>query len=203
MGKAGPPSCISFLWDVTSDASLRAGYEAVAKLQPDGIDVLINNAGLGDFEPASAGTQPSTSLAKVTRTQLTTVLDTNTAGPILTTQAFLPLLLKGGRKLVGTVSSFLGSIANNSSGDNISYRVSKAAVNMAMVTLAREHASQGFTFLILHPGWVATDMGNSGGRTAPLSVQDSAAGLIKVLDAAKQSSHNGHFIDYTGKELPW
>ena len=66
-------------------------------------------------------------------------------------------------------------------------------------TLADELGSKGFTCVVLHPGWVQTDMG---GSNAPLTPEESIRGLIKVIEGLKHAD-NGRFLDYTGREKPW
>jgi short-subunit dehydrogenase len=92
----------------------------------------------------------------------------------------------------------MGSVAENPGGHEL-YRASKAALNSLSRGLWSELRGRNLTLLSLHPGWVRTDMG---GANAAVSVEDSAAGLVSVIE--KQSgAHQHRFLDYTGKELPW
>ena len=128
-------------------------------------------------------------------------------------------------KVFAVVSSILGSVQETSSSYAASYRVSKAALNMACKTLACEESVQegGGKVLVIHPGWVDTDMGRAGGRNPPLTVEQSAAGIAQVIDRAVQ--HQGAqqagadsgddivanhlarnscvYVDYKGDVLPW
>ena len=71
---------------------------------------------------------------------------------------------------------------------------------MMTACLALEHPH--LVFLMVHPGWVQTDMGGAGGRTADLSVEESAEGVIKVMEEASPEM-TGKFVDWQGKEIPF
>lgn len=101
--------------------------------------------------------------------------------------------------VVAFTSSVMGSVSLNPGGHEL-YRASKAALN----SLCRglwwgELRSRGLTMISLHPGWVKTDMG---GSAAPVTIEDSAAGMVKVIES-QAGMHQHNFLDYTGKELAW
>lgn len=156
----------------------------------DGLDLLINNAGM---------LVPGEKFGSVNPESLRSSLATNAIGPFLLTQALAPLLAKGDRAIVANISSQLGSIARTDSFYTPSYAISKAAQNMASVLLAHALAEQGVRVLALHPGWVHTDMG---GERAPVSPAESVRGLLDVIDQA-DTSRSAHFLDYQGQPLPW
>lgn len=173
--------------DVTDGDSVRQLADTLGELA---LDVLVNNAGasgkpLGihnlDFQEAEQ------------------LFGINSLGPLRVTQALLPHLERGKRRVVAQISSNLGSLTNNTQGGYYAYRTSKTALNMLNRSLAHELAGKGFICTVLHPGWVQTDMGGQG---APVSVADSARGLLRVI-AGLTSEHNGRFFDYQGQELPW
>jgi NAD(P)-dependent dehydrogenase (short-subunit alcohol dehydrogenase family) len=93
----------------------------------------------------------------------------------------------------------MGSIAENSSGGQYIYRSSKAAVHMVGHCLARDLRARGIISVLLHPGWVKTDMG---GPNATVSPMESAAGLQRVL-ANLRMEDSGRLFDFQGNELPW
>jgi NAD(P)-dependent dehydrogenase (short-subunit alcohol dehydrogenase family) len=176
--------------DVADPLSIAA---AVGALEGKSIDLLINNAGIfgstvGD-DAQSFENQPSDMWVDVLRT--------NVIAPFEVTRAFLPLLKKG--STVAIVSSELGSIAQNAGGGMYAYRSSKAAVNMVGRSLAADLKPHGISVVLLHPGWVHTDMG---GPAAPVSPADSIAGLRRVL-AEVTPATSGRFISFKGSELPW
>lgn len=154
------------------------------------VDVLINNAGVSS---------DSRTLAETRMEELHRVFAVNSFAPILVTKALLPNLRKGTRKLVVTVSSQLGSITNNSGGSTYAYRGSKAAVNMLTVSMHHELKGEGISCVVVHPGWVQTDMG---GPNAPLKPDESVAQLIKLIDKLT-TGDSGKFFNYDGSILPW
>lgn len=173
--------------DVADSASVRAMAE---ELKNTKIDILINNAGISGH---GAG-----SFADLAIDKLDWTFQVNTLGPMRVAQALYDNLLMGAGKKILHVSSIMGSIEMNSGGA-YGYRMSKAALNMFNKTLSLELADKGFICVVLHPGWVQTDMG---GEQAPLEPEESISGLIKVIEEL-DSDDNGRFYDYTGKELPW
>jgi NAD(P)-dependent dehydrogenase (short-subunit alcohol dehydrogenase family) len=120
----------------------------------------------------------------------------NALGPLRVTRALLPNLV-GGSKVV-IVTSRMGSIADNGSGGYYGYRMSKAAVNAAGVSLARDLAPRGITVLLLHPGMVATEMTGASG----IPVAESVAGLLARIDELGQQA-SGSFHHANGETLPW
>ncbi|KAG2177982.1 hypothetical protein INT43_003235, partial [Umbelopsis isabellina] len=181
----------SFALDTLDDKSIDAVIKKVEQIAPDGVDVLINNAGIS----APSG---STTL-KAAASDYVKVFETNVVGTSNITQKLLPLLQKKKERKIFNISSILGSIEHTYAGANAPYGVSKAAENMFTKTLAEDLKGDNFTVLAIHPGWVQTDMG---GASAPLVAKDSIAGMLSVFDKASPQS-TGKFLDYQGKELPW
>jgi NAD(P)-dependent dehydrogenase (short-subunit alcohol dehydrogenase family) len=155
-----------------------------------GIDVLINNAGVSS---------QTRTLADITMEEMQRVFAVNSIAPMLVTRALLPNLRKGKRRVVLTISSQLGSIANNTGGSTYAYRASKTAVNQLTVSMHHELKGEGFTCVVAHPGWVQTDMG---GPDAPLTPPESVAHLIKLIDKLTEAD-GGKFFNYDGSILPW
>jgi len=151
------------------------------------IDILINNAGISDSDQAEVDYETWDEAFRV-----------NCMAPYRVSTAFRANLAAGTEKKLATISSQLGSIANNTGGHTV-YRSSKAAVNQVMKGLAHEYRSDGIAVVMLHPGWVRTDMG---GPQAPVSPADSAHGLKRVIEDLRIET-TGKFVDYQGQELPW
>ena len=110
------------------------------------IDVLLNNAGIlvpGNLDSFDVD---------VIKNQL----DVNAVGPLRLTKDLLDKLPSGSK--VGFMSSRAGSIGDNGSGGLYGYRMSKAALNMAAVSLARDLAPKGVLVGVLHPGFIRTEM---------------------------------------------
>ncbi len=176
--------------DVSDDASVAAARLRVGELT-DRLDLVLNNAGTY----GSQDDEPSTlDLAEARR-----VFEVNTLGPLRVSRAFLPLLRRGDRPRLVHITSLMGSIADNRSGSALAYRMSKAALNMASRNLALELAPNGIPSVVLHPGWVKTDMG---GPRAPLPVEEAVAALIKTIDLLT-AEHSGGFFDREGRPAPW
>jgi NAD(P)-dependent dehydrogenase (short-subunit alcohol dehydrogenase family) len=115
------------------------------------------------------------------------------------TQALLPNLRRGEAKLIVGITSGLGSIENNTSGRFYGYRGSKAALNMFTKTLAAELADDGFTCIVMSPGWVRTDMG---GPNANLTPEQSITGMRKVI-AGLTPADTGTYWSWDGDRVPW
>jgi len=171
--------------DVTDPAHISALKH---ELGTTPLDILINNAGISDGRETEA----------VDYEVWERVFRVNSIAPYRVSTAFRANLSAGNEKKLATISSQMGSIAGNTGG-RPAYRSSKAAVNQVMKGLAGEYRAYGITVVILHPGWVRTDMG---GGQAPVSPADSARGLKQVI-AAASLDNTGEFIDYQGKTLPW
>lgn len=173
--------------DVADAASIAKLPEHV-KDQP--IDVLINNAGI-----SSRGN----SLESLDAADLARSFAVNAYGPLLVAKALIKNLRAGQRKTIFSITSQLGSIANNKGGSSYAYRGSKAALNMMSVSLSNELSKDGFTVVVAHPGWVQTDMG---GGNAPLKPEASITALLKIIDNLKPED-TGKFYNYDGTLLPW
>jgi NAD(P)-dependent dehydrogenase (short-subunit alcohol dehydrogenase family) len=150
------------------------------------LDLLINNAGILTVE----------SLGDLDYERIRRQFEVNTLGPLRVTTALLPNLHNGAK--VAIITSRMGSIGDNGSGGYYGYRISKAGVNMAGVSLARDLASRGIGVFILHPGMVATEMTDGQG----IPPAESAANLLARLDEL-DISRTGTFLHANGAMLPW
>jgi len=170
--------------DVTDDASVAALREV---LGDEKIDVLVNNAGI----------LRSDRLDTVDFDDMIEQYRVNTIGPLRVTRALLGNLAEGAK--VAIVTSRVGSIADNGSGNNYGYRCSKTAANMIGMNLHHDLSPRGIAVGLLHPGYVATDMtGGAGNATAT----ESARGLVQRLDELNLDN-SGQFWHAEGYELPW
>ncbi|HZP99100.1 MAG TPA: SDR family oxidoreductase [Reyranella sp.] len=172
-------------------------YKAVkslaAELRGEAIDVLICNAGVGGERGSNAQDLGSLDPAEWRR-----IFEINTLAPLMMAEAFVDHVAASRQKKIIAITSILGSIANNNGGRYF-YRASKTALNMEWSCLAKDVAGKGLICVALHPGWVQTDMG---GPTAPLTIEQSVPGMVKVIDGLKPSD-NGRYLQYDGAELPW
>ncbi|XP_061324879.1 C-signal-like [Pezoporus flaviventris] len=196
--------------EVTDPASIKAAAAQVGeRLGGSGLTLLINNAGMAILN----------TLDKETLEDMTHVYTTNTIGPLLMGQAFLPLLKKAvqgspgsllscSRAAIVNMSSSGGSIEEVTLFDMaqiVSYRCSKAALNMLTKCQSLRYKEDGVLCVALHPGWVQTDLGNiedTGSLKPTLTVDESVRGMLKVLSSLSEKD-TGTFLSWEGKVIPW
>ncbi|SCY37754.1 SDR family oxidoreductase [Nitrosospira sp. Nsp13] len=173
------------------DVGDHAQIEQLAQsLTNESIDLLLNNAGI------------YTSCHKDDNIDQEAWMHSfliNTIAPLKMAQTFFPQIARGSQKSIVTISSKMGSIADNSGGGSYIYRSSKAAVNMVVKSLAIDLKTAGITAVVLHPGWVKTDMG---GPNALISTEQSVSGMRNVIHHLTLAD-SGKFIAYDGKMIPW
>ncbi len=170
------------------DVSVQADVDDLAvRLSDTSIDTLISNAGILSRQ----------SLDDLDFDEIRRQFEVNSLGPLRVTAALRPQLKDGAK--VAIVTSRMGSITDNTSGGHYGYRMSKCAVNMAGVSLARDLKDRDISVILLHPGYVDTDMTNHSGNVAPA---DAAAGLLQRIDELTLNS-SGSFRHANGEELPW
>lgn len=138
-----------FPLDVMDTVSVRA---AAAALDGSPIDLLLNNAGVGGPSGQRLGNLDYAAWARV--------LDANTLGPMRVAEAFLENVAASHDRRIVTITSGMGSIADNTSGGRYAYRSSKSAVNSVMKSLAVDLAQRGITCVVLNragcgPIWAA------------------------------------------------
>jgi NAD(P)-dependent dehydrogenase (short-subunit alcohol dehydrogenase family) len=121
----------------------------------------------------------------------------NALGPLRVTTALLPLLHDGSKVVI--ITSRMGSIADNGSGGYYGYRMSKAAVNAAGVSLAHDLRGRGIAVALLHPGMVATEMTGKNG----ISPEEAVRGIVQRIDALTLETSGRFTHAGTGEQLPW
>nr|XP_060644392.1 C-signal-like [Anolis sagrei ordinatus] len=199
------PNLVILQLEVTDPASVQsAAKEAESHLGGRGLNLLVNNAGV----------MPACTLESATTKGMLDVYNVNLVGPMLVTKAFLPLLkraaqaspdtaLSCAKAAIVNMSSFLSSIEKvpvmYHSTPAISYRCSKAALNMLTKLQSMGYKEDGILCTALHPGWVKTDMGT---EEADLTVEESVAGILGVLRGLSEK-HHGALVTWEGKALPW
>lgn len=193
LAKTFPKTLTSVSLDVTSMESVVHAAKEVSE-QVDSLDILINNAAVY-LEDKNAP------LEKINfgGGYLEKTMAANAFGPLRVTQQFLPLLEKGGRKLLMNISSEAGSIGDCRRDREFSYCMSKAALNMQSKILHNYLKPKGITVLAVHPGWVRTDMG---GKEADISAQESAEGIFK-LALKEWKAEDVMYLDYQGNPMCW
>jgi NAD(P)-dependent dehydrogenase (short-subunit alcohol dehydrogenase family) len=171
-------------YDVTDDTAVAAFAKTVA---PNSIDLLINNAGI----------LQSTSLDNPDFESMRRQFEVNALGPLRVTHSLIPALRRGAK--IALITSRMGSIADNDSGGSYGYRMSKAALNIAGVSLAKDLESNGIAVAILHPGYVKTDMT---GRSGLIEAPEAVAGILDRIDQLSLEN-SGSFWHSNGESLPW
>ncbi|SCU77218.1 LAME_0A00122g1_1 [Lachancea meyersii CBS 8951] len=193
--------------DVSSSKSVEAAAEETAALLPDGLDVLVSNAGvlkdIGKYldHPDELYIEQ---------------FNVNAVGPVRLVRAFKPLLDKKDTREVAVVSSLVGSLNVELPVGFSGYGVSKAAANYIVKGLIQELSPEGYSLVAVHPGLVGSDMGDDtfvqlGNEVSgqlksalPLLTPGESAKAIKenVLTDLK-AKNAGKFLSYEGSELPW
>jgi NAD(P)-dependent dehydrogenase (short-subunit alcohol dehydrogenase family) len=173
--------------DVTSDEGVSKLVTAVGDRL---LDVVVHNAGILEHGPSDAVS--GFDFASIRRQ-----MEVNAYGPLRVTAALVRHVPHGGKLIF--VSSRAGSIGDNASGGLYGYRMSKAALNMAAKSLARDLADRGIAVGVLHPGFVRTEMTGGNGN---VDAREAAAGLIARIDALGPQT-SGTFWHASGEILPW
>ncbi len=151
------------------------------------IDILINNAGILYSE----------TLRDIDKETVLKQFEVNALAPLKLTEALLDHLAPQAK--VALITSRMGSMSDNSSGGYYGYRMSKAALNAAGVSLAQDLKPKGIAVAILHPGFVQTDMVNHAGD---ISANTAAERLAQRIDELTIES-SGSFWHSNGDKLPW
>jgi NAD(P)-dependent dehydrogenase (short-subunit alcohol dehydrogenase family) len=170
--------------DVTEPTSWARLAERLAEVD---IDLLVQNAGL----------LVADTLESLDPNGVRAQLEVNAIAPLFLTKALVPRLRAGAK--VALITSRMGSIGDNSSGNYYGYRMSKAALNAAGVCLAHDLRPQGIAVAILHPGSVRTGMTGGHGMIEP---DESVRGLLQRIDELRLET-TGRFLHQSGEALPW
>jgi NAD(P)-dependent dehydrogenase (short-subunit alcohol dehydrogenase family) len=163
------------------------------QLSGERFDVIFIVAGVSDKDP----TRP---VHQVSLEEAIHVFVSNAYSPICFAETFFDLLKPHGTLAIMT--SRMGSltlVSTAADGSREVYRASKAALNMLTRCFHQRHQDEGRTILLMHPGWVKTDMG---GNDAPVDLATSVEGLYTTLINWHGSGKQA-FLDYQGNELPW
>lgn len=167
-----------------------AGLDLLQNLKPGDFDAIFVNAGVQGPAHQDA--------AQARRDEIAELFWVNALAPVRLARRLLPLVRRGG--VCAFMSSRMGSIACNDDGALELYRASKTALNgLARSFAVKDALHKGIGVLLLHPGWVQTDMG---GADAPVTIDESVRGLRAVLAAALDDPRHA-FLDYQGQPIDW
>ena len=155
------------------------------------LDIIINNAGIfQDEQMEETILDPELWLDEIM---------INAIGPVVLSQKLKENIMSGNDKKIIFISSQMGSIDDNYSGGYYFYRTSKSALNSAAKSLSIDWKADGIAVLMLHPGWVRTDMG---GSNAKLDIDTSVSKMLDVINSLDMGK-TGTFLNYEGKKLEW
>ena len=154
------------------------------------LDILINNAGVNikDYE-----------LSELSFDNIMEVIKVNSIAPVIMVKNFVGLLKKGKNSKIINISSSFGSISHKVDREHYAYCASKTALNMFNKIIACDLKKDGILSVVLHPGWVQTDMG---GKEALLKPEESVEGMIEVIDYLTIED-TGRFFQWNEKEVSW
>jgi len=188
------PDIIIEQLDVTDHARVDALAEHY-RTQP--VDILLLNAAMGPT--------PETAMLPLAKLDWETgrqSFEVNAVGPMKISQAFMEHVKASRRKQIIALSSDSGSfIAGSQAPILYHYKMSKAALNMYLHTLAFETKKRGVTVVMLHPGLVGTNP-QLARFPGAISTEDSVRQMFNVIDKLS-AEDNGRFISYQGEEMPW
>jgi len=175
--------------DIATDVGVTQAQSALSDTK---IDLLINNAGILRDE----------SLKDFNKETINEQFNVNALAPLFFTQALLDHFNAGSK--IAFITSRMGSITDNSSGGRYGYRMSKAALNIGAMSLAKDLTEQQIAIGIYHPGYVKTDMVNAVGDTSngDISADVSAERLLALMNSLTMKQ-SGVFKHSNGEILPW
>jgi short-subunit dehydrogenase len=169
--------------DITDEHSRSTLQQAVSGQT---IDLLIHNAGAYSKE----------TIGFFNADEMANILNINSIAPLMISEQLLPQC-KAGSKII-MITSRMGSIADNSTGERYSYRMSKAALNAATKSLSLDLKKRGIIVGLIHPGHVATEMGGPNG----IPVNEAVTQLIHCIENYTLEN-SGQFLHANGSQLPW
>ena len=176
-----------FELDLNEDKSIDSFIDEMSSIK---IDILIHNSGIFRDEQLSEDLEIDAWMNEMRINAIT---------PIILARKLKQNVLEGKDKKIIFISSQMGSIDDNYSGRFYFYRSSKSALNSAAKSLAIDWKDKNISVLMLHPGWVKTDMG---GESAKLEIPDSIQHMIQVISDLNLET-SGSFVNYEGNKLEW
>jgi len=165
--------------------------ELASKLHDTPIDLLINNAGIYGGNNNTFG--------NVDYQDWANAFVINSMAALKIAESFVSNIEYSNIKKMVFLSSQMGSIDDNESGQSYIYRSTKTALNSVVKSLSIDLKHKGIKVLTLHPGWVLTDMG---GTNAQITTEESVKGMKNIIDNMN-INNSGSFLDYEGKTIQW
>lgn len=174
--------------DVTNPEQIK-NLQQILKSTP--IDILLNNAGVH--------AQDASQFGKSDEATWDEAVHVNLLAPLKMMENFVDHVGDSEQRLIVNMSSKMGSMADNGSGGAYAYRATKAALNAVTVSAAQDLKYRKIKVIVMHPGWVRTDMGGPNGE---ISVEECATHLRAIFDKLTLKD-SGKFLDIDGTEIPW
>ena len=171
------------------DVSQQQSVDDFTSNLPSSIDLLINNAGVADGRWQS--------VEDIDDNIALEVLNINAVGPVRMMKSISEKLSDGAKVVM--ITSLMASMEDCKTGRSYAYRASKAALNMFSLAMKNELKTRNISLLLMHPGWVRTDMG---GPHAEVSVVESVEGMMKQI-GEHSIENTGTYMDFQGNILPW
>jgi NAD(P)-dependent dehydrogenase (short-subunit alcohol dehydrogenase family) len=185
--------------DVTDPASVRAAAADVEEKHGH-LDILINNAGV--LPEATAAEQVE---GPIDLQMFKATFDTNVFGAVAVTEAFLPLLVAAPAGRIVSVSSTMGSLADQADPESgyygmvmPAYQSSKAALNSMTIGLSKALTDTSVKVNVVCPGWVKTDLGGSENKAAAPMTAEEGAAIITRMALIDADGPSGGFFDQNG-----
>lgn len=172
-------------------ANTQSIHHLIQRMAKEPIDILMNNAGVWGPKKQDFGDTDAEAMVEVFKV--------NTLAPLLLAEGLVKNIMAGDLKMIVNIGSMMGSMALNSSGGDYAYRSSKAALNAITKSMAIDLKPQGITVIVLHPGWVQS---NIGGPNASLTPKESVLTIRKYLSTLKKGD-SGNLINLEGNHLAW
>ncbi|MBY0146064.1 SDR family oxidoreductase [Neobacillus niacini] len=184
-----PDQVILLPLDVTDEATC---LSATKRLESENItlDVIINNAAILN--------ERSKRIEELDLEKVEQSFQINLFGPMRVIKFFLPILTKGSDSSIINISSEAGSFQNAYGGD-YPYALSKSALNMFSKQLRKYLADDQVSVYAVHPGWIKTDMG---GEQAPGTPEESARGILNIVEKKQKITSTSSFINTKGEPMP-
>ena len=181
--------------DVTDSTAIDSLSQRLREISPH-VDIVIHCAGILGLHRGYGSADKGLNQLGLAE-EMDQVYKTNCIGPLMISKQIMPMLSAADAPRLVHISSAMGSCGARSGGGYYAYRMTKAALNMATVTMATDF--EDLTVVSMHPGWVQTDMG---GDKAPMSAEESASKLCTQI-LSLEHEQSGTFLDYAGNAIPW
>lgn len=178
--------------DISSEDSVKSAYELIRE-RISSIDILINNAAI--YIEDRSKTIENIDIEKVI-----TTLNVNSVGVLRVLKYFYPMVEGSNKKLIINISSEAGSIGDCWRDREYGYCMSKSALNMLSMILQNYSRDKGVKILVIHPGWMRTDMG---GPDADISPEESAEGIYNLSLREWDANDKDIYMDYLGRKMNW